>query len=90
MFVDDDYGVDESDLPAASEAHIETEKSVQIYLQKMSAFLLSFPQPFSAVLIDPTFILFTKPCDNLAPFIFGPGFVGGFIMSSGLETFNSL
>lgn len=51
MFVDDDHGVDESDLPAASEAHIETEKSVQIYLQKMSAFLLSFPQPFSAVLI---------------------------------------
>ena len=47
-------------------------------------FFFLFPQPFLCS------ILFTKPCNNLAPFTFGSGFVGGFIMNSGLETFNSL
>lgn len=32
VVVDDDYGGNESDLPAATEAHIEIEKSVQIDL----------------------------------------------------------
>lgn len=51
--VDDDYEGDDSDLPAASEAHMEIEKSVLIDLQKRSAFLPSFPWPLSTVLIPP-------------------------------------
>lgn len=41
--VDDNDESDDSDLPEASKAHIEIEKSVQIDLQKSSAFLPSFP-----------------------------------------------
>lgn len=39
--IDDDYEGDDTDLPAASESHMEIEKSVQIDLQKRSAFLPS-------------------------------------------------
>lgn len=72
---------------AVNEAHMEIEKPVQIDLQKGLPFFL-LPVPFCS--IDPTFIPFTKPCNNLAPFAPGLGFVAGFIMNSGVETLYSL
>lgn len=81
-------GDDESDLPEASEAHIKPEKSMQINLQKMSAFLLSFLQPLSAVLILPLSLSQSLEITWLPSFL--AWLCGGFIMNSALETLNGL
>lgn len=73
-----------------NEAYREKEKFVQIYLQKRPAFLPFPPPPVPFCSIDPTFIPFIKPCNNLALFTPALGFVVGFIMNSGVETLYSL
>lgn len=75
-----------ADLAAASEAYIYRKEKIHVPVLRKDLFFFFFsPNPSALSCLD----LF-KACNNSILSLFSLGFVGGFIMNSGLETFNSL